>query len=97
MQEVGRWGMAFSEPEAYADPHLHARGFFETVTHRECGTHRYPGMLWKMSKMPGVSAAPPAVWENTTITSIERLLDMSDAEVTRLRQEGHIGESYVGM
>ena len=46
-------GMVFSEPEAYADPHLQARGFFETVTHRECGTHRYPGMLWKMSKTPG--------------------------------------------
>jgi hypothetical protein len=25
--------MVFSEPDAYADPHLQARGFFETVTH----------------------------------------------------------------
>ena len=45
--------MVFSEPKAYADPHLNARGFFETVTHRACGTHCYPGMLWKMSKTPG--------------------------------------------
>jgi hypothetical protein len=43
----------FSEPDAYTDPHLKARGFFETATHRECGTHSYPGMLWKMSRTPG--------------------------------------------
>ena len=90
-------GMVFSEPEAYADPHLNARGFFETVTHRECGTHRYPGMLWKMSKMPSsIRSAACCLGEHNDYVYRD-LLGMSDAEITRLRQEGHIGESYVGV
>ena len=90
-------GMVFSEPEAYADPHLQARGFFETVTHRECGTHRYPGMLWKMSKTPGnIRSAACCLGEHNDYVYRE-LLGMSDTEITRLRQEGHIGESYVGV
>jgi crotonobetainyl-CoA:carnitine CoA-transferase CaiB-like acyl-CoA transferase len=89
-------GMVFSEPEAYADPHLHARGFFETVTHRECGTHRYPGMLWKMSKTPGsIRSAACCLGEHNDYVYRD-LLGMSDAEIARRRQEGHIGESYSG-
>jgi crotonobetainyl-CoA:carnitine CoA-transferase CaiB-like acyl-CoA transferase len=90
-------GMVFSEPEAYADPHLNARGFFETVTHHECGTHRYPGMLWKMSKTPGsIRSAACCLGEHNDYVYRD-LLSMSDAEIARLRQEGHIGESYIGV
>jgi crotonobetainyl-CoA:carnitine CoA-transferase CaiB-like acyl-CoA transferase len=90
-------GMVFSEPEAYADPHLQARGFFETVTHRECGTHHYPGMLWKMSKTPGSTRSAACCLGEHNAYVYRELLGMSDAEVTRLRQEGHIGDSYIGV
>lgn len=89
-------GMVFAEPDAYDDPHLKARGFFETVTHRECGTHRYPGMVWKMSKTPGsIRSAACCLGEHNDYVYRE-LLGMSDAEIARLRQAGHIGDTYLG-
>jgi crotonobetainyl-CoA:carnitine CoA-transferase CaiB-like acyl-CoA transferase len=90
-------GMVFAEPEVYTDPHLNARGFFETVTHRECGTHRYPGMLWKMSKTPGhIRSAACCLGEHNDYVYRE-LLGMGETEITRLRQEGYIGETYIGI
>ncbi|MGH8056804.1 MAG: hypothetical protein ACREOH_06140, partial [Candidatus Entotheonellia bacterium] len=38
--------------------HLHARGFFQLVTHPEAGTHPYPGIMWKMSKTPATIRRP---------------------------------------
>jgi hypothetical protein len=38
--------------DAYNDPQLKDRGFFEKVTQADVGTYLYPGMLWKMSKTP---------------------------------------------
>jgi crotonobetainyl-CoA:carnitine CoA-transferase CaiB-like acyl-CoA transferase len=90
-------GMVFFEPDAYADPHLNARGFFETVTHRECGTHRYPGMLWKMSRTPGSIRSPACCLGEHNDYVYWELLGLSDAEIARLRQEGHIGDTYVGV
>jgi crotonobetainyl-CoA:carnitine CoA-transferase CaiB-like acyl-CoA transferase len=90
-------GMVFSEPDAYTDPHLNARGFFETVSHCECGTHRYPGMLWKMSKTPGqIRTAACCLGEHNDYV-YRQLLGMPDQEIARLRQTGHIGESYLGV
>jgi crotonobetainyl-CoA:carnitine CoA-transferase CaiB-like acyl-CoA transferase len=90
-------GMVFSEPDAYTDPQLNARGFFETVTHRECGTHRYPGILWKLSKTPGsIRSAACCLGEHNDYVYRE-LLGMSDDEIEHLRREGHIGETYIGV
>jgi crotonobetainyl-CoA:carnitine CoA-transferase CaiB-like acyl-CoA transferase len=90
-------GMVFSEPDAYTDPHLQARGFFETATHRECGTHAYPGMLWKMSRAPGsIRSAACCLGEHNDYVYRE-LLGMSAEEIARLRQEGHIGDTYIGV
>ena len=90
-------GMVFSEPDAYTDPHLKARGFFETVTHRECGTHHYPGMLWKMSKTPGhIRSAACCLGEHNDYVYRE-LLGMHQADIACLRQDGHIGETYSGI
>src|SRR5207248_3029777 len=41
-----------TDEEVYQDPHLNARGFFELKTHREAGTHRYPGAVWKYTQTP---------------------------------------------
>jgi crotonobetainyl-CoA:carnitine CoA-transferase CaiB-like acyl-CoA transferase len=90
-------GMVLSEPDAYEDPHLNARGFFETVTHRECGTHRYPGILWKMSKTPAsIRSAACCLGEHNDYV-YRHLLGMSPEEISRLRQEGHIGDTYIGV
>jgi crotonobetainyl-CoA:carnitine CoA-transferase CaiB-like acyl-CoA transferase len=90
-------GMVFFEPDAYDDPQLNARGFFETVTHRECGTHRYPGMLWKMSKTPGsIRQAACCLGEHNDYV-YRQILGMSDEQITQFRQAGHIGDTYVGV
>jgi crotonobetainyl-CoA:carnitine CoA-transferase CaiB-like acyl-CoA transferase len=90
-------GMVYFEPDAYDDPQLKARGFFETVTHRECGTHRYPGMLWKMSKTPGsIRSAACCLGEHNEYV-YRQLLGMSEEEIVQLRQAGHIGDTYIGL
>lgn len=88
-------GAVLSEPDAYADPQLNARGFFETVTHRECGTHRYPGMLWKMSKTPGSIRQADCCLGQHNDRVYRDILGLSDDEIDRLRQAGHIGDTYV--
>ncbi len=90
-------GMVFSEPDAYDDPQLNARGFFETVTQGDCGTHRYPGMQWKMSATPGHIRRPACRLGEHNDHVYRDLLGMSEAEIARLRQEGHIGDTYIGV
>jgi crotonobetainyl-CoA:carnitine CoA-transferase CaiB-like acyl-CoA transferase len=88
-------GMVFSESDAYDDPHLNARGFFETVTQADCGTHRYPGMQWKMSVTPGrIRSGACRLGEHNDYVYRD-VLGMSEAEIERLRQAGHIGDTYV--
>jgi crotonobetainyl-CoA:carnitine CoA-transferase CaiB-like acyl-CoA transferase len=89
-------GMVFCEPDAYADVHLNARGFFHTVTHRECGTHRYPGMQWKMSNTPASFRRPPCCLGEHNDYVYRELLGMDEAEMAGLREAGHIGDTYVG-
>jgi crotonobetainyl-CoA:carnitine CoA-transferase CaiB-like acyl-CoA transferase len=88
-------GMVLFEPDAYADPHLQARGFFETITHPECGTHRYPGLMWKMSKTPGSIRSPACCLGEHNDYVYGELLGLDEAAITRLRQAGHIGDTYV--
>ena len=88
-------GAVFSEADADADPQLNAREFFETVSHRESGTHRYPGMLWKMSKTPGSIRQAACCLGQHNDYVYRDLLGLSDDDVDRLRQDGHIGDTYV--
>ncbi len=88
-------GVVFFEPDVYADPHLNARGFLETATHRECGTHRYPGMLWKMSTTPGSIRQAACCLGQHNDYVYRDVLGMPNDEVARLRQAGHIGDTYV--
>jgi crotonobetainyl-CoA:carnitine CoA-transferase CaiB-like acyl-CoA transferase len=40
-------GEVLSEKRELGDPHLTARGWFQTRTHPAVGTHRYPGHPWR--------------------------------------------------
>ncbi len=90
-------GMVMFEDDAYDDPHLNARGFFETMTHSECGTHRYPGIMWKMSNTSGMIRRPACCLGEHNDYVYRELLGMDAAEIDRLRQAGHIGEAYIGV
>jgi len=87
-------GPVLDDADAYADPHLQARGFFIPVTHADAGRHLYPGMPWKMSQTPlGVRMPPVRLGEHNEYVYRE-LLGYSEDEYRELETEGHIGTQY---
>ena len=79
--------------DIYDDPHVNARGFLETVTHKEAGTHLYPGVPWKMSKTPGSIRIPgPCLGEHNEYVFGE-LLGLTKKEIQELEEEQVIGDT----
>lgn len=88
-------GPVESYEDAYKDPQLKARGFFEWATQEDCGTHLYPGMPWKMSKTPlRIRRGPARLGEDSEYV-YKKIIGVSDAEYARLEKEGHIGMDFV--
>jgi crotonobetainyl-CoA:carnitine CoA-transferase CaiB-like acyl-CoA transferase len=88
-------GPVLSAAAAYADPHLRARGFFETVSHPEAGTHEYPGMLWKMSHTPASIRRPACCLGEHNAYVYGEVLGYSAEEIAAFTRHGHIGDTYV--
>ena len=87
--------MVANERDLYNDPHLRDRGFFHEKTQEDCGTHRYPGHTFKLSKTPlRFDTAPPLLGEHNPYVYRE-LLGVSAPEYRRLEEEKHIGMDYV--
>ena len=87
-------GPVMDERDCYSDPHIRDRSFFEEVTHVDCGTHLYPGVLWKMSGTPGSIRLPPCRLGEHNEYVYKELLGISDLEYAELEHEGHIGMDY---
>ena len=88
-------GPVLDAKELVADPHLNDRGFFETITHPEAGTHPYVGMYAKMSKTPGSIRKPaPCLGEHNRYV-YEKLLGLPQEEIDQLEEEGIIGTEPV--
>ena len=87
-------GPLMDERDCYSDPHIKQRGFFEEVTHAECGTHLYPGMEWKFSETPGSIRLPPCRLGEHNRYVYRDLLGFSEEEYAELEREGHIGVDY---
>lgn len=88
-------GPFMKEDEAYSDPHLNARGFFEEKTHREAGTHRYPGAVWKFSKTPmSIHLLAPCLGEHNEHV-FGGILGLSKKELAELEAEQYIGTDYL--
>jgi crotonobetainyl-CoA:carnitine CoA-transferase CaiB-like acyl-CoA transferase len=84
-------GPVIDQRDAYHDAHLISRGFFEVVSHREAGTHLYPGMLWKTSKTPlSIRKPPPCLGEHNDYV-FRDVLNMSEEEIAALEDEKVIG------
>jgi crotonobetainyl-CoA:carnitine CoA-transferase CaiB-like acyl-CoA transferase len=88
-------GPVIFEDDAYTDPHLKERDFFEELTHEECGTHLYPGLSWRMSKTPNKLRLPPVRLGEYNEYVYKQLLKISDEEYKELEREGHIGMDYL--
>ena len=81
--------------DAYTDPQMTDRGFFEELTHPECGTHRYPGMPWRMSNTPNrIRRPPPRLGEDNEYV-YKQVIGVTDEEYADLEREGHIGMDFV--
>ena len=87
-------GPVLDDADAYADPHLQARGFFVRQTQADCGTHLYPGPAWKLSDTPIEMRHPPVRLGEHNEYIYKTLLGYSDQEYEELRAQGHIGMDY---
>ncbi len=76
--------------ELSEDRHLHARGFFEEVTHAESGRHQYPGMPWKLSLTPGRIRYPAPRFGEHNEHVLVNVLGLQPCEVRALEEAGVI-------
>ncbi|MFO7963783.1 MAG: CoA transferase [Desulfobacterales bacterium] len=81
--------------DLYDDPHLNARDFFKTVTHRETGTHRYPGMCFQFSRTPAGVRMPPNCLGEHNRYIFQELLGISREEFDQLKEENYIGDAFL--
>jgi crotonobetainyl-CoA:carnitine CoA-transferase CaiB-like acyl-CoA transferase len=88
-------GPVLDEADAFGDPQLQERGFFEVLSHRSAGTHFHPGVNFRLS------SAPPQLWRAAPVLGQDNayvyreLLGLSAAEYADLVDEGHVGSRYV--
>ncbi|MEE9285788.1 MAG: CoA transferase [Dehalococcoidia bacterium] len=70
--------------ELLSNPHIHQRGFYVPVAHREMGVFPYPGMPWKLSATPGaVRRASPCFGEHNRLV-FQDLLRLTDEDLAPL-------------
>lgn len=96
LQEAGvPAGAVFNAADAYQDPQLKEREFFQPLTQEDCGTHLYHGPDWKASKTPNALRLPPCRLGEHNEYVYKKIIGVSDEEYTRLEQEGHIGMDFI--
>lgn len=83
-------------PELLSDPHLEARGFFETSNHPEMGVLPYPGMSYKLSETPGSIRMPAPLLGQHNEYILGELLGLSKGDIARLAAEQVIGTRPLG-
>jgi crotonobetainyl-CoA:carnitine CoA-transferase CaiB-like acyl-CoA transferase len=89
-------GPVYYEGDTYRDPHLNARGFFQTIDQADTGSYRYPGFLWKMSETPMEVRNPPCTMGEHNTYVFKEVIAMSEKEISTLTEEKVIGgDRYV--
>ena len=95
LQEAGvPAGAVMNQADAFADPHIQSREFFREAYQADCGTHLYPGPLYRMSDTPlGIHRGPAMLGQDNEYVYCD-LLGYSAAEYAALEAAGHIGADY---
>jgi crotonobetainyl-CoA:carnitine CoA-transferase CaiB-like acyl-CoA transferase len=88
-------GAVLDEPTAFHDPQLRARGFFQTITGPDTGTHEYPVRFFHPSGAPQAARRPPVRFGEDNAYVYHDLLGYSATKIQRLAAGGHIGTDYV--
>jgi crotonobetainyl-CoA:carnitine CoA-transferase CaiB-like acyl-CoA transferase len=73
------------------EPHLKARGTFESITHPDAGYRPYVGMYAKFSKTPGSIRLPAPCFGEHNQYILGKMLGLSQEEIDGLEKEGVIG------
>ena len=87
-------GAVMNQADAFADPHIQSRAFFEEATQQDCGTHLYPGPLYKMSATPLSIRRGPVMLGQDNEYVYRQLLGCTAAEYAAFAAAGHIGTDY---
>lgn len=90
-------GSVFSSADLYADEHLAARGYFETIHDGEAGTHRYIGRPFRLSGVSLDSGRPAPLFGEHNEELLTELLGMTADEVAALEERGVIGDVPEGL
>lgn len=98
MRELQRRGIpsgpVMNQADAFADPHIQSRGFFEEAWQEDCGTHLYPGPLYKLSETPLSIRRGPVMFGQDNEYVYRELLGYSAEEYAAFEETGHIGTNY---
>lgn len=87
-------GAILNERDAFLDPHLDEREYWEELTHPETGTFLYPGVLWKAALTPNeLRRAAPRLGEDNEYV-YKDLLKYNNEEYENFVKSGHIGMDY---
>jgi len=87
-------GPVQDERDAYDCPQLNQRGFFESLTHPEFGTYRYPGLVFKFQNTPNRLRRYPVRLGEDNQYVYHDLLDLPPDRFAELERNGHIGMDF---
>ena len=98
MRELQRKGIpagaVMNQADVFSDPHVQSRGFFEETSQEDCGTHLYPGPLYKLSETPLSIRRGPVMFGQDNEYVYRELLGYSTEEYAHFEAAGHIGTDY---
>jgi len=78
-------------PALFDDPHLRARGFWESVSHPDAGTWDVDGVPWHLNRSPAHIRLPAPRFGEHNEYVLRGLLGLSDEEMRELAEAGVIG------
>ena len=84
-------GAVLKGSEVIADPHLNARGFWDSVDHPEAGMYKQVTTPWRLSQSPRRATIPaPGLGEHNDYV-LGEILGLSGQQIQELKEQGLIG------
>ena len=87
-------GPVLDEADAYADPHLAARGFFRPQGSEDVGTWDFPGHQWRWTG-PDMAWGPICRLGVDNDDILRRIAGLTDHEMAALDEAGHLTLDYL--
>ena len=89
-------GAVLQGGEIIADPHLHARGFWDEVNHPESGPYQQVTTPWRLSQSPRRTATPAPSLGAHNAYVLGDIIGLSEQEIAALAAAGIIGVRPIG-